>query len=324
MPGPEGTGSGSKMPALEITPKIGCSVSCAYCPQDKLIAAYGKRSDIFQLTFDKFKACLDKVPLNVDIIFSGMCEPFLNQDCSKMILYAHECGHKVGVDTTLVGMSLSDINRLERIPFRYFGVHLPSKEAKERIKVDSNYLALLDKISKSNIKVFYKFHGNSVHPEVKPTIANIHWVHLVTRAGNLKIKSRSHPKLKKGVIGCRRNLCWNVLLPNGDVLLCSSDYGIQHVLGNLLLSDYDSLFHSEEFFKVKKGLGDESIDILCRYCDTFVYNKGFFQKPFYYWQKIINNADSLHDFSYFFRKVAKSAFRQFLRKGKEDNLNLKE
>jgi len=312
------------MSVLEITPKIGCSISCEYCPQDKLIAAYSKTSDIFKLTFDRFKACLDKVPLNVDIIFSGMCEPFLNQDCSKMILYTHERGHKVGVDTTLVGMNLSDINRFERIPFRYFGVHLPSKEAQERIKVDSDYLALLDKISKSNIKIFYKFHGDSVHPAVKPIVKNIHWTHIVTRAGNVKVKSRSDPRRKKGAIGCRRNLCWNVLLPNGDVLLCSSDYGMQHVLGNLLLSDYDSLFYSEEFFKVKKGLSDESTDILCRHCDTFVYNKGFFQKPFYYWQKIINNVSSLHNFSYFVHKIFKAAFNKFLRKEREDKPYLEE
>jgi len=312
------------VPALEITPKIGCSISCAYCPQDKLLAAYSKRSDVFQLTFDRFKACLDKVPLKVDIIFSGMCEPFLNQDCSKMILYAYQRGHKVGVDTTLVGMSLSDIDLLRGIPFRYFGVHLPSKEAKERIIVDNNYLALLDKISKSNIKIFYKFHGGSPHPEVKRIVAKIHWVHIVTRAGNLKLKNWSHPKRRKGPIGCRRNLCWNVLLPNGDVLLCSADYGMQHVLGNLLSSDYDSLFRSDEFFKVKKGLSDESTDILCRHCDTFAYNEGFFQEPLYYWQKIISNANSLRDFSYFFRKVAKSVFRQFLRKGRGDKLNLEE
>ena len=312
------------MPALEITPKIGCSISCAYCPQDKLIAAYSKRSSIFELSFDRFKACLDKVPLNVDIIFSGMCEPFLNRDCSKMILYAYSRGHKVGVDTTLVGMSLSDISLLEKIPFRYFGVHLPSKEAKERIQVDNNYLILLDKTSKSNIKVFYKFHGDFPHPQVKRMVGNIHWVHIVTRAGNLKIESWSYPKRKKGVIGCRRNLYWNVLLPSGDVLLCSSDYGMQHILGNLLSSGYNSLFRSEEFLKVKKGLGDESIDILCRHCDTFVYNEGFFEKPLYYWRKIIYNSSSLRDFSYFVRKTVKSAFSRFLRKEREDKPNLEE
>jgi len=312
------------MPTLEITPKIGCSISCAYCPQDKLIAAYSKRSNIFELTFDNFKTCLDKVPLNVDVIFSGMCEPFLNPDCSKMVLYAHERGHKVGVDTTLAGMNLSDIEIMEKIPFRYFGVHLPSKEAKEQIKVDNNYLTLLDKISKSRIKIFYKFHGSLPHPQVKSIVGNIHWAPIVTRSGNLKRENRLYPKRKKGVIGCRRNLCWNVLLPNGDVLLCSSDYGVQHVLGNLLYDDYNSLFCNEEFFKVKKGLSDPSIDILCRYCDTFVYNRGFFQKPLYYWQKIINNSKSLRDFSYFVRKVVQSAFRHFLGKEREDNLDLEE
>ena len=63
-----------------------------------------------------------------------------------------------------------------------------------------------------------------------------------------------------------------MLLPNGDVILCSNDYGMKHVLGNIVSSGYDSLFNGIEFGKVRQGLQDESIDILCRDCDNFCYN----------------------------------------------------
>jgi len=47
------------------------------------------------------------------------------------------------------------------------------------------------------------------------------------------------------------------------------DYGLKHVLGNLISGDYNSLFRSAEFLRVKKGLRDESLDILCRYCEGY-------------------------------------------------------
>jgi len=43
---------------------------------------------------------------------------------------------------------------------------------------------------------------------------------------------------------------------------------MKHVLGNLLSSDYDSLFSGEEFLKITEGLKNSFSDILCRYYDT--------------------------------------------------------
>lgn len=269
------------MPGIEITTVIGCKNYCVYCPQGKLIAAYIKRSKIIQMNFGVFKTCIDKIPLNVIIHFTGMSEPWLNPECTKMILYAHKRGYKIVVATTLVGMSLSDIDLIESIPFEGFWVHLPSDEGYEKIRVDKNYLKLLNKLSESNIKVKYHFHGKNPHPKVKLLIKkDISWISLLTRAGNKKIKNSFIPKRKRGVIGCRMNLCRNILLPNGDVTLCCMDYGMQHILGNLLSSDYGSLFCGKEFLKIKKGLKDESLDILCRYCDKLAYDVSLFAKVY--------------------------------------------
>jgi len=46
------------------------------------------------------------------------------------------------------------------------------------------------------------------------------------------------------------------------------DYGMQHILGNLISSNYTSIFKGKEFFKLQKGLDDDSINILCRYCEN--------------------------------------------------------
>jgi hypothetical protein len=91
-----------------------------------------------------------------------------------------------------------------------------------------------------------------------------------TRAGNRKLAGRELPIRKRGRIECGRLARQSVLLPNGDVALCCMDYGLQHVLGNLLSGDYESLFRSDEFLRVRKGLKDGAEEILCRYC-AFAY-----------------------------------------------------
>jgi hypothetical protein len=51
------------------------------------------------------------------------------------------------------------------------------------------------------------------------------------------------------------------------------DWSLQHILGNLLITDYDSLFKGEEYSKIVRGLEDDSSDILCRYCDIAPKNE---------------------------------------------------
>ena len=67
-----------------------------------------------------------------------------------------------------------------------------------------------------------------------------------------------------GSIKCVKELRENVLLPNGDVVACCNDYGLEHVFGNLLEQDYESLFHSEEFKRLEQLQKDDSKDLLCR------------------------------------------------------------
>ena len=264
------------MPTLQITTKIGCTNACTYCPQERLIKAYESRSKNLLLDLDNFKSYIEKLPSEVNIWFAGMCEPWLNPECSQMILYAHKKGHKICVFTSLTGMRLSDIDLIESVPFGFFRIHLPNDLEHEKLRVNDYYLAVLDKISKSNINTSFHCHGKNPDLKVK-LILNynnkpIEFRSLYQRAGNIKIKNRFNLPKKRGIIGCIRELKCNVLLPNGDVILCSNDYAMKHVLGNIVFSRYDCLFNGNEFAKVRQGLQDESIDILCRDCDNFSYN----------------------------------------------------
>lgn len=234
------------------------------------------------MSFETFQSCIDKMPRDVDIHFGAFTEPWLNPACTKMVLYAAQKGRRIAVFTTLVGMNLSDIDSFKSVLFKGFHIHLPSAEGYEKILLDENYFKLLRTVSNSGIdKISYHVHGG-VKDELKLLLEGkkIDCWDTYTRAGNVKNGSGRPLERKRGIIGCKKNpyLRQNILLPNGDVVLCCMDFGMRHILGNLLISEYESLFQSEEFLKIKNGQQDESLDILCRYCDGYAYSASLFQR----------------------------------------------
>jgi len=259
---------------LDITTNIGCKNACIFCAQDKLIEAYSKRSSTRMMSFSTFKICLDKVSSTVLISFTGRSECWLNPECTNMIIYTHKKGHKIQVSTTLVGLTLEDIDIIEAIPFFNFTIHLPCNEGYDKIKVDEMYLAVLNRIASSRIQPRFMIVAGTVHNAVKSVLGHRldismykkkPFTDILSIAGNVNIvKTLSR---KKGIIKCCWHLRHNALFPNGDIALCCQDFKMQHILGNLLTSDYDSLFHSDEFLKIKQGLHDASLDILCRHCE---------------------------------------------------------
>lgn len=282
------------MESMEITTQIGCKNACSYCPQDKVVAAYPKDADR-HMSFDIFKNCIDKIPLSVSIHFSGMSEPWQNPECTRMILYAHEKGHNIRVFTTLAGVYAEDIDQFESIPFRGFRVHLPTTGSRMNIKINDSYLGLIKRIASSRISnLIFNAHGEDVLPPVRSIIEKekkpLVVLPLSTRSGNVPLDKVAPPVRKRKVLGCVRGLQRNVLLPNGDVLLCGNDWGMRHVLGNLLACDYADLFKSKEFLKVKQGMMRDSADTLCKYCDNFTYEAALTNKI---WGILSSNATKL-------------------------------
>jgi hypothetical protein len=224
-------------PNLEITTVIGCKNICSYCPQEKLLKAY--KDNVLIMSFETFKKCVDKMPIDSEIHFTGMAESFLNSDCVKMIEYAFKKGHEIVLSTTLVG--LKDISSLEKIAFKSFLVHLPSEDS--NIRVDDSYLKTLKDLSESSIKVSY-IYFKTLHPKINVPAMKLL---LNSRAGNLDGK----PRRRQGEIARKRTQ--PVLFPNGDVILCCMDYGLKHVLGNLLRDNYNDLFSGSEYQKILEG-----------------------------------------------------------------------
>jgi sulfatase maturation enzyme AslB (radical SAM superfamily) len=263
--------------ALLISTGIGCGVLCSYCPQVAIGQAYKKVQGPSSMSLDIFKSCIDKLPDDVTVDFTGFYEPFLNPHCTDMILYAAERGLSVRLSTTVMGLEPEQIDRFRHIPFVKFSVHLPDTKKLTRIIVDARYMTALSRLTEAGISNigFHVHEGldgpEAVHEEVDALLAarNIEpenrWIN--TRAGNIEIDAKPAPARLVGELEICPRIYHNVLLPSGDVALCCMDWDLQHMIGNLLDSSYDSLFESAEFKTVMRGHFDDRIDILCRGCE---------------------------------------------------------
>ena len=97
-----------------------------------------------------------------------------------------------------------------------------------------------------------------------------------TRAGNLNtgdIGEQKHIGTPKHecAVACNFTNFYdqNVILPNGDVVLCCMDYSLKHKIGNLLEQDYYEMFASGSISKImaenmQRRFSENS---LCRTCD---------------------------------------------------------
>jgi hypothetical protein len=263
---------------IEITTISHCKNVCTYCPQSLLAKRYQHPDKVMSL--DTFEKCLAKVPQDIWIDFAGYAEPFLNPNCAELLLAANKARYNIRLYTTLVGLTEETINKIKSIVFSSVILHLPDNEGYMKANVDDEYCRLAEKFI-YNIGVTSSHVYGSLHNKLRGIISNcnekpLNNQHLHTRANNvqstkieLKPMNYISGPIECGVIvrkgGTMMN--HNVLMPNGDVLLCCMDYGLEHKIGNLLTDNYDDLFQSAEYKRVVQGMnGDENIEILCRTC----------------------------------------------------------
>ena len=250
-------------PTMEFTTSIdtqnGCVVDCVFCPQRTLQKSYkGERF----MTLDNFKKAVDKLPEEVRVTFAGFTEPWLNKECTDMVLYAHEKGHPISIFTTGIGMSIDDIERIKHIPFAgnpngCFTLHLPDQERKAKHPITKRYIEVIQHIGKIQHEIhnFTTMCMGTVHEDVRHVFSTAPVYDMWSRAGNLVGEMIMKPELlerkaewkmanhgdKQMTCGCLEKMYHNVMLPNGDVSLCCMDYGLKHILGNLYDQDYEDI-----------------------------------------------------------------------------------
>jgi FkbM family methyltransferase len=268
-------------PTMEFTTSIdtqnGCVVDCVFCPQRTLQKSY--RGERF-MTLDNFKKAVDKLPQEVRVTFAGFTEPWLNKNCTDMVLYAHENGHPISIFTTGIGMSIEDIERIKHIPFAgnpngCFTLHLPDQERKAKHPITKRYIEVIEHFGKiqNQIHNFTTMCMGTVHENVRHVFSSASVYDMWSRAGNLVGEMIMKPELlerkaewkivnhgeKQMTCGCLEKMYHNVMLPNGDVSLCCMDYGLKHILGNLYEQSYgDIVPENNQCFE------------LCRLCENAV------------------------------------------------------
>ncbi len=270
--------------SLAITTHIGCKNQCVYCPQNTIIKAYSAHSSKRKMQLEDFKNYIKTVPTTVPLSFAGFSEPWLNPEATAMLLYANEKGFSVRVNTTLIGMNKEDILQMETIPFVKFAVHLPDNAAHTNIKVNKDYLDVLETLISSKLqKQFFKYHeekNTDLAPEIKALLKKhnkkAHSFGLNNRAGFSKTEYSYYlPNKDKKLKACE-DFKHNILLPNGDVVLCHMDWAMQHILGNVEKISYNELFTSEEFIKIQKALSNPQSPLLCRQCEKDIVERSSF------------------------------------------------
>jgi hypothetical protein len=149
-------------------------------------------------------------------------------------------------------------------------VHLPDARGNMRGFKDSEHY-------RQALAIFQKIRGARFMTMAETSVAgsvDMKWNPL-TRAGNLDLQAIEGQTIDLEPVHRTPVTCsftpfydQNVLLPNGDVVLCCMDYSVKHKLGNLLVDDYHGLFASQAMSKLHSenmkfgGSGGS----LCRNC----------------------------------------------------------
>jgi SAM-dependent methyltransferase len=265
-----------KSPILEITTNIhskGCAINCVFCPQTVLINEYkGTRV----LSLENFKLVIDKLPTGIGVIFAGLSEPWLNPDCTEMVLYAHSKGHQISIFTTGIGMTIEDVDRIKHIPFasgvdRGFTLHIPDVEKYANHPLTDKYIPLLEHIRDSNIAHLRVVSMGMTPDDIRDIFPYVQKARMFSRAGNLAKEEVFKPRLARlkteylstdngeGKVSCAapEGLHHTVMMPNGDVSICCQDYELKHVIGNLFTQEYNDIIP-----------GKDTPFALCRYCEN--------------------------------------------------------
>jgi hypothetical protein len=276
------------MPSLEFTLMVGCPLKCTFCPQDTLRGLYGKNTKYFAL--DDFKTILAKVPKHVRIDFSGMAEPWANPDATAMLRHALEAGYSMAIYTTLYGMeaedgqAVADLIRAHAPQMEVMCLHLPDRNGNMRgWKYSPTYqtnLITFIQLGLSGIlprfEVMTMDSGGKPHQDLDHLGIQLGaWVGH-TRAGNVgsaEVPGQAILDMpeRHGAVTCSFTPFYdqNVILPNGDVVLCCMDYSLKHKIGNLLEHEYYEMYASGGLARLISENMDPTFSrkSLCKTCD---------------------------------------------------------
>jgi hypothetical protein len=243
-------------PVMELTTMIGCPLMCTFCPQENLRDSYGNSEKYLQPR--DLVTVLSKLPKDTRIDFSGMSEPWANPHCTEMLETVLYMGFNIAIYSTLYGMTDPERVRkvLEDHPSQVdvIMLHLPDANGNMKgWKNSEEWLNAAAVMSHTNVPcgvgAMTMDSSGLVHPELQSLIGKLPGWQGHTRADSLNTEQVAGQVLSLTPINsfsltCRSTPFYdrNVLLPNGDVVLCCMDYNLKHIIGNLLTQTYEEIF----------------------------------------------------------------------------------
>jgi hypothetical protein len=243
--------------AIEISTSIGCRNNCSYCPQKTIIQEYRKHSNNTMMSMDTFRKCIENIPSDVIVTFSGFAEPFLNPNGIDMILSAYYDGHPIQLYTTLVGLKVKDIFSLNNISFDCFTIHLPSISENFFNIGKDKYLNILELVCISIHNISFVYFSN-LDDDIKSILDKYGYMPLdkeiISRSG--LIKPFKHIK---GPGFCPLYININIILPDGEKVLCCMDYRLKHIIKD-----------GEDIKSIKRLMFKQDSDLICRDCEFFI------------------------------------------------------
>ena len=221
---------------------------------------------------------LNNLNNNIDDISIQRIEIRIECD-DKQIVVSHEIFYYGRGELNAIGYDTDeDIERIKDIPYAGnpnggFVLHLPDQERKAKHPITDRYVKVIEKFGEvhSQIQNFTLMCMGTVHESVRHVFPEAPTYQMWSRAGNLLGESMLKPELlnrkdeyksvyhgeQPMTCGCLEKLYHNIMLPNGDVSLCCMDYGLEHILGNLIEQDYGEIIPE-----------DNTCFNLCRFCEN--------------------------------------------------------
>lgn len=271
-------------PVMELTTMIGCPLMCTFCPQDNLRTEYGDKTKYMQL--DDLKTVLERLPRNTRIDFSGMSEPWANPACTDMLRLTLDMGYRIAIYTTLYGMEdPMEVRKLlesHASQVEVVVLHLPDANGNMRgWKNSTTWLNAFETIVNTQVPcgigAMTMDRSGVVHEDLQRYVRRLPgWVGH-TRADSLdtdQIKGQtiSITPINGFALTCASTPFFdrNVLLPNGDVVLCCMDYDLKHIIGNLLEQTYEEMMQGEKLAKIIKWNEDPKFNkcSICKSCEN--------------------------------------------------------
>ncbi len=267
--------SRSPVPRLELTSRNGCGRLCDYCPQSTYIAEYKSLTKFDKdrantLTYETIKRITPNIPRGTIISHTGFTEPFDNPDFPAIVDHFWRMGFSQTISTTLYGYDENKKYFLRNLPkFNHsITIHLPDAEGLMKGSFDEDYSIyfsdLLNEYERLKEKrlihdqFFLFLIGDDFNESIKSSALRFESVHqgarvqrakyLNTRAGVIvpsEFRMKQTPKVRTNgeTYHCAyKRLNRGVMLPNGDVTICSQDYGLKGILGSLLKEDLAQIY----------------------------------------------------------------------------------